>query len=333
LGFHAVASPTLTTRDLRIASLRDTDLDGLEKLFDEQCQEWLDLLHWDYSRPSALIRDVARQRDLPGIAITAGSEVVGCGFWVVEQGRCSIGDIYVAKKWRGARVDSTLATAILDELDETRGFRRIESQCVNVGSEGVNEVFVSRGFQRFSRLYMMMDPARETSMTSRRRLSPRSVFADVEIRPWRDEVFDGAAHVIYRSYRDEDDRLINSQYRTERGCGELLGVLTGHVWCGEFLPQVSAVAVNRESGRLVGVLIALRIAPGIGHIGQISILPEYQGAGVGRRLISAALSEFTRLDFNALSLAVTASNRRALGLYESCGFQTVHSFPVFCREQ
>ncbi|HEU4391535.1 MAG TPA: GNAT family N-acetyltransferase [Blastocatellia bacterium] len=328
-----MAIATLTTPNLRIISLRDADIDCLEHLFDEQCSEWRELLRWDYSGPSALIRDVARQRELPGLAITTGNEIAGCGFWVIEQGRCSIGDVYVARKWRRARVDYTLAAAILDQLDSEHGFRRIESQCVNVGSEGVSEVFVSRGFQRFIRHYMMNDLASGATITSQRRLSPRSAFVDVEIKSWDEAVFDRAAQIIYRSYRDEDDRLINSQYRTEHGCGELLSVLTGHVWCGEFLPHVSRIATSRVGDRPIGVLIALRIAPGIGHIGQISILPEYQGMGVGRRLIGAAICEFRRLNFDAVSLAVTASNHRALSLYRSCGFKDLHCFPVFYKER
>lgn len=328
-----MAIATLTTPNFRIVSLRDADIGGLEKLFDEQCLEWLELLHWDYTGPSALIRDVARRHELPGLAITVGSEIAGCGFWVIEQGRCSIGDIYITRKWRGARVDYVLAEAILDQLSSEHGFRRIESQCVNVGTEGVGEVFVSRGFRRFHRHYMILELGADVRVTSQRRLSSHSSVSDVEIRPWDDEMFDRAAHIIHRSYRDEDDRLINSQYRTEQGCGELLGVLTGHVWCGEFLANVSRIATSRVSGRPIGVLIALRIAPGVGHIGQISILPEYQGLGAGRRLIAAAVAEFTRLNFKNVSLAVTDSNSRALRLYESCGFKAIHTFPVFCRER
>jgi ribosomal protein S18 acetylase RimI-like enzyme len=33
-----------------------------------------------------------------------------------------------------------------------------------------------------------------------------------------------------------------------------------------------------------------------------------------------------------VSLAVTSANTSALYLYESCGFRTIHTFPVFFRE-
>ena len=323
----------LKTPNLRVIPLREADFSGLERLFDEQCAEWLKILRWDYRGPSGMIREVAKQRQLPGLAITAEDEIAGCAFWIVEQGKCSVGDIYVAPRWREAGTAKVLVTAMLDELDPVHRLKRIESQCVNVGMEDATEIFVSRRFQTFSRQYMLLDGVLEVSPTSGRRIVPRDALEQVEIRNWRDDDFDRAAHIIFRSYQNEADRLINSQYRSEQGCADLLAVLTQHIWCGEFLPLVSRVAVTRQNARPVGVLISLRMAPGAGHLGQISILPEYQGAGIGRRLIAAAVSEFKRLKFDAVSLAVTTSNHRALRLYESCGFRRVHSFPVFFRER
>jgi ribosomal protein S18 acetylase RimI-like enzyme len=156
---------------------------------------------------------------------------------------------------------------------------------------------------------------------------------DVSLRPWRDDDFGAAARIIHGSYRGEHDSRINSQYRTEEGCAELLSILIEHIWCGEFLPQVSQVAIDRASGKPVGVLIASCIGDAAGHIGQISIIPAYQGTGIGRRMISAALAGFDRLGFGAASLAVTSANASAFHLYQSCGFRVVHTFPVFYRER
>ena len=62
-----MATAPLTTPDLRVIPLAHADLDGLELLFDEQCEDWLEVLGWDYSGPSRLIRDVVRDRDLLGL--------------------------------------------------------------------------------------------------------------------------------------------------------------------------------------------------------------------------------------------------------------------------
>jgi ribosomal protein S18 acetylase RimI-like enzyme len=329
---RAIVTAALTTHDLNLLPLSEIDLASLETLFNDQCAEWLQVLRWDYTAPSALIRDVARRRELPGVAIVSRAEVAGCAFWLAEGGRCSVGDIYVAPRWRATGADRQLAAGMLDQLEMIPRLRRIESQCPTIGIEGAYDVIEAGGFQKFYRHYMLLEAPLSIEPASGRRLRLTTI-SDVEIRSWRSDDFDRAALIVFRSYRDEHDKLINSQYRSEEGCADLLSVLTEHVWCGEFLPAVSRVAVNRETGRPVGVLVALRIAPGTGHIGQISILPEYQGAGIGRRMIAAALAEFDRLRFEAVSLAVTLSNSRAYRLYESCGFRTIHIFPVFVRER
>lgn len=325
-----MATAALTNPELRIVALADADLMRLEELFDQQCDEWLGLLRWDYKGASRLIREVTRQRDLPGVAAMMGSHIIGFAFYVIEGNRCSIGDIYVSKQWRGLGADRQMVAAILDKLDRLPHLRRIESQCVGIGNDAANALFQARGFERFDRFYMLADLASLPLIE----VEPRKIDSPsgVALRGWEEEDFQQAARIILRSYRGEHDSLINSQYRTEEGCAELLSVLTEHIWCGDFLDSVSRVAVDFQTGKLVGVLICSRIASGAGHIGQISILPEYQGMGLGRHMIRESLLKFARLGFDVVSLAVTSANTSAVHLYRSCGFRVIHEFPVFYNE-
>ena len=333
-----MATAPLTNTEARIIPMSDADLIGLEALFDEQCREWLALLRWDYTGPSRMIRQVVRQRDLTGFVAMSGSRAIGFTYYVVENERCTIGDIYVTKDWRGAGVDRQMVAAILDALEHGPRLRRIESQCVSVDNDGASELFAARDFERFDRYYMMMQLGREegeaTKLTSQQqRPSQASESAsDILIRAWQEADFAQAARVIHQSYRGRSDSRINSQYKTEDGCAELLTILTDHIWCGDFLPHISRVAVRRGVRKLAGVLIASRIAPRVGHIGQVSVHYAYQGQGLGRRLLAGALQEFVQYGFNAATLAVTAINTPALRLYESFGFRCVHSFPVFFKE-
>ncbi|HKP10696.1 MAG TPA: GNAT family N-acetyltransferase [Blastocatellia bacterium] len=330
-----MATLPLTNADARIIPMSEADLAGLDALFDEQCREWLALLRWDYSGPSRMIRQVARQRDLTGFAAMSGGHVIGFAYYIVEGARCSIGDIYVTKDWRGAGVDRQMVAAILEALDEGPRLRRIESQCVSVDNDGASELFVAHGFERFDRHYMMTElehaGGEATGATSAGSPSSTGVASDLIIRAWQEVDFGQAARVIHQSYRGRTDSRINSQYMTEEGCAELLAVLIDHLWCGDFLPHVSRVAARRGTRRLAGVLIASRIAPRVGHIGQLSVHHAYQGQGVGRRLLAGTLQELIQYGFNAATLAVTGINRPALRLYESVGFRRIHTFPVFFR--
>lgn len=321
-----MATAPLIDSEIRILPISDADLGRLEILFEEECAEWLELLRWDYKGASMLIRDVARQRQLSGFVATSGNTVIGFAYYVIEGSRCSIGDIYVSKAWRGIGLDKELAAAVLDHLEGIRRIRRIESQYVGVENDAADVLFCERGFERLERSYMLTELAGNPSLDSSAPLK------DISIRTWRDGDLEQAAKVIHRSYRGKHDSRINSQYKTVQGCAELVVILTEHFWCGDFLPDVSMVAV-RPSGAIAGVLISSRVASGVGHLGQISVHPAHQGRGIGRRLIENALSEFRCRAYKSVSLAVTTANADAFHLYESCGFRTVHTFPVFFRER
>ena len=329
-----MATAALTNPEARIVSLADADLHDLEELFDEQCAEWLSLLGWDYTGASRLVREVARRRELAGVVAVSGDATVGFAFYVAEGTRCSIGDIYVSNHWRGLGIDRQMAVGILQAIEQLPRQRRIESQCVSIDNQAATEVFHLRGFERFDRAFMragLMSPATVERTPSRGR--GRRQAPDIELRAWEDDDFSRAVRVIHRSHREQHDSRINSQYRTEEGCAELLSILTESIWCGSFLRRVSRVAVERETGKQLGILIASRISARTGHLGQISVLPRYQGLGIGRRLIGAALSDFQELGFDSVTLAVTTANVGAINLYQSCGFSTIHEFPVFFSER
>ncbi|HEY9230932.1 MAG TPA: GNAT family N-acetyltransferase, partial [Blastocatellia bacterium] len=300
-----MATAPLTNTEARIIPIGDADLTSLEALFDEQCREWLSLLRWDYTGPSRMIRQVARQRELDGFVAMSGSRTIGLAYYVVEDQRCSIGDIYVAKDWRGAGVDRQMAAAILDELERGPRLRRIESQCVSIDNDGASDLFAARGFDGFERYYMMKELRHEADEEARpassrqRQATPDLDTADALMRGWQETDFAQAARVIHQSYRGRTDSRINSQYKTEEGCAELLTILTDHLWCGDFLPHISRVAARRGMRKLAGVLITSRIAPRVGHIGQVSVHYAYQGQGLGRRLLASALQEFVQYGFNA----------------------------------
>lgn len=330
-----MATAVFKEPDLKIIPLAEADLTGLERLFDEQCEEWLSLLKWNYTGPSRLVREVARARELSGVVATLGDATIGFAFYVVEGNRCSIGDIYVSRPARDVGADGRMVTAILEKLDSLPRLRRIECQCVSIDNRATGDVFKARDFDSLERHYMLARAdsgprAVEAEFRARDRMKNDPL--DISIRPWQDDDFADAARIIHRSYRGEHDSRINSQYRSEEGCAELLSILTDHIWCGDFLPMVSRVAVNRATNSLVGVLIASRISPGVGHIGQISILPAYQGLGIGRRMVTGTVNEYGERGFSHVSLAVTGANLPALHLYQSCGFKTVHRFPVFYKQ-
>ncbi|HVG19607.1 MAG TPA: GNAT family N-acetyltransferase, partial [Blastocatellia bacterium] len=184
-----MATAALTNTEVRIIPMAQADMGGLEALFDEQCDEWLRLLRWDYTGPSRLIRQVARQRELSGFVAVRGGVTIGFAYYVVEASRCSIGDIYVSREARGAGADRLMAAAILERLSRLPRMRRVESQCVGVGNDGANELFEAEGFERYERYYMVIDLARLDRDAFMREGARSGPPPDFSIRAWREEDF------------------------------------------------------------------------------------------------------------------------------------------------
>ncbi len=319
-----MATAPFITPHINILPLAEVTLATLEPLFDEQCEEWFELLEWNYAGASRLLRDVVRDRDLAGFVAMVNSEAIGFTYYVIESHRASIGEIYVSKKWRNRGVDRLLAEAVLAKVEWYSRLRRIESQNVNLDHQEASQVFLEHGFTKLERCYMKVYA--NQFQDANLEVNPAQSF---HLRSWREEDFSQTVKVILTSYQNTIDSRINYQYRTEEGCADLLTIMTQHIWCGEFLPHISRVAIDPATNRIVGVVIASRISPGVGHITQISVRPSHQNFGLGRRLLRSALNEFFTFGFRSVSLAVTRENHRARRLYESCGFRTLFAFPVY----
>jgi ribosomal protein S18 acetylase RimI-like enzyme len=319
---------TLENQAVRVIPLVEADRAAIDFLFDQQCVEWSSRLRWDYTGPSRVLREVVARKDLLGFAAVAGSTIIGFSFHVIESARCSIGDIFVSEPWRHTGADAKMAAAILDSLSRLPRLRRIECQSPTFGNQAADVIFGARAFQRFERHFMIADLS---SFDARAAGDdpPGLPKGDIVIRKWNEDDFGPASRVIYKSYKAQDDGKINILYGSEEGCGELLSILIDSIWCGRFMPDASYVATHRKGGNQVGVLIASRIAHDVGHIGQVSVLPGYQGLGIGRRMIHLAMAELVNKGFTGASLAVTHANTRALRLYEASGFKVVHTFPVY----
>jgi len=86
--------------------------------------------------------------------------------------------------------------------------------------------------------------------------------------------------------------------------------------------------VGELEGRAIGACWLRLLPPGIGlasvdgHTPQlgIAILPEFQGKGFGRELLTAALRAANEQGYRQVSLTVHPQNP-AIGLYERCGFE------------
>lgn len=66
-----------------------------------------------------------------------------------------------------------------------------------------------------------------------------------------------------------------------------------------------------------------------GHITNVAVDPDYQGQGLGRRLMNELTSRLKALGVDSMTLEVRPSNTVAINLYTSLGFRSVGQRPKY----
>jgi ribosomal protein S18 acetylase RimI-like enzyme len=82
------------------------------------------------------------------------------------------------------------------------------------------------------------------------------------------------------------------------------------------------------NGKPVGMVRAGEFA-GIGDITAFGVRREFQGQGIGRRILLATIELLTAQGHDRIALEVATENSNALGLYKSCGFRIVSEFGFY----
>ena len=85
--------------------------------------------------------------------------------------------------------------------------------------------------------------------------------------------------------------------------------------------QSAALLVGEEAGEVLGYAV-LWFAADDAELGDMAVLPESRGRGLGRWLLDAALAEAARRGAKTVYLEVRESNVAARRLYERAGFRT-----------
>ena len=66
-----------------------------------------------------------------------------------------------------------------------------------------------------------------------------------------------------------------------------------------------------------------------GHITNVAVDPDYQGQGLGRKLMNELSSRVKALGVDSMTLEVRPSNTVAINLYTSLGFRSVGQRPKY----
>jgi ribosomal protein S18 acetylase RimI-like enzyme len=267
---------------------------------------------------------------LPGYAAIERGSIFGYSFFVYEQSKGVIGDLFVrnadaAHSPDRHAVEERLLTHVIETLQQSPGIHRVEAQLLAHHAGEVSHPFLQQGFSRHPRVFMNFDIGKHPQTAPPLPLQ-------FEIRPWSEQEYQSAAALITAAYRGHVDSEINDQYRTLTGSLRFLNNIVRFPGCGTFDSQASFVILERRTRTLIGLILCSLVRPDVGHITQVCVLPEYRSAGLGEAMLAASTRNLRARGFHFISLTVTEANDRAIALYKRIGFESTRVFDAFVWE-
>ena len=131
-----------------------------------------------------------------------------------------------------------------------------------------------------------------------------------EFRDMHPEDADSKGYVHWKTWQETYTGLMDEKYLTNHSLKKCQSI--AHRW-----PENTLVA--EVDGKIVGFSCYGKDDSGTGEIIAIYLLKEYQGYGLGRKLMNAAIDKLDGC--SPIALYVLKGNDNAIGFYEHYGFR------------
>ena len=310
----------------RIVDLRQLRPGDLDPLLEEETQAWLHTLDWDFSASALLVRRFLDMQALNGCALLMNGYPVGYCYFVSEERKGLIGDLYVMKEFVSMENESALLESVVERLIATPFVKRIESQLMMLRT-GPAITLPQRPFARAHIRNFM-----EVDLDVAAQLPQRKAAQSILIDSWTERKQDDAGALIAGAYQGHIDSEINDQYRSPAGARRFLLNIIQYPGCGSFFQPASFVALDPATGKLCGISLSSLVNTDVGHVTQVCVSRAIRGTGVGYELVRRSLESLARSGCRKASLTVTAANTGAILLYERMGFHRTRSFYAYVWE-
>lgn len=136
--------------------------------------------------------------------------------------------------------------------------------------------------------------------------------------------------VIHESFRDSQDSLFDSRFKTIEGTTDIINKIVENIY-GEFLPDVSSVLLYNDEP--VGFALSNVTGGTIGNIPLVAIDKNHRGKGYSEHLLNRSIKtilDWTKLNkryFSEVNVTTETNNYKALKLYRKVGFKEDYCYP------
>ncbi|MGA3258802.1 MAG: GNAT family N-acetyltransferase [Bryobacteraceae bacterium] len=303
--------------DLRLVAAAD-----LDPVLEEEVAVWHDDLEWDFAKSAQLARRFVGVHALSGRVLVVDRRVAGYVYFVFEDHKALLGDLYILHALRTQEREDLLLRPALDEIFSTPHVTRIEAQLLMLNYAPARVLPRAAETHQFCRNFMRADLKKAD-------LGEGTVRRPFYLENWSDRYSDAAAALIAESYAGHVDGWINDQYRSPAGAHRFLHNIVAYPGCGTFSQPASYLAFEGASGSLCGLSLTSLVSAESGHITQICVSPSVRGTGIGHALLRQSLLALRNMECRSVGLTVTAANENAVALYERVGFRTIRQFSAY----
>lgn len=311
--------------DVEMVDLRQLRSEDLKTLLEEEIAVWKESLDWDFQGSAGLIRKFLDMQGLNGFALRLGQTTIGYSYYVTEERKGLIGDLYVLEEFATVENERLLIASVLESMLRTPLIRRIESQLMMLRSAAHIALPHLNYLKQFARDFMELPLAGIDAL-------PRAAGPAITIDNWTERKQDEAATLIAGAYRGHLDSEINDQYRSPAGARRFLVNIVQYPGCGSFYAPGAFVAIDPKTGKLCGVCLSSLVACDVGHITQVAVSKAVRGKGVGYELLRRSLQALAKHGCRKATLTVTAANAEAIAVYDQIGFKKTRTFDAYVWE-
>src|SRR6185312_3640082 len=314
----------LESPDHLVVDLRNISAAEIAPLLDEETAAWRTALDWDFEPSAELVRRFVGMQALNGFALLEGARTIGYSYYIREEKKGLIGDLYVCERDRTAERENALIEATLEALWRSPGVRRVEAQLLLLDSPLKRKVPFATRFKPYPRRFLEAPAKHVLALEAR---EPEGI----ALVSWTEAQQDDSARLVAAAYRGHIDSEINDQYRSPNGSRRFLSNIVQYPGCGTFFPPASFAATlsNGGKGELCGISLASLVARETGHITQICVAPSQRGKGVGYALLRRSMLALAAHGCRTVGLTVTSKNTGAIRLYEQMGFTDRRDFAAY----
>ena len=152
--------------------------------------------------------------------------------------------------------------------------------------------------------------------------APRGIPDGIRLEPWDPAERDMLQRLLVDTYVETLDCPGLAQMR------EPADILDGHLAAGEHDPSLWTIAWS-EDRPVAALLLSPSQATESLEVVYLGIVPDHRARGLGRALMSRAISLGNGRAERTIGLAVDSRNTPAVALYSRCGFRTVRRREAF----